>query len=123
MALQKGSFSTIIMDITRQDGHRDSVNYSTIETLKSQVGFVALYDPRMVVFPPLHVICFSNFLPTLSQGGLSRDRVIIRDLLKPFKSISDTTPDHFEIFDRPPPRCITCSQWQSECLCFVDFIL
>jgi len=108
MAFSRSSYTTVIFDITRQDGFQDKVNYSTLETFKNQVGFIAMYDPRMVILPPVHVIVFSNFPPRSGDGGLSADRVITRDICSHFKSISDPSPELHNIFINTPSPVWTC---------------
>lgn len=68
----------VIFDITRDEGRQNQVNYGTMETLQSGVGFNTMYHPQTVYWPQPHIIVFSNFPP--DPNALSADRLAIVNL-------------------------------------------
>lgn len=56
-----------------------AMSYSAIEQLKDGLLFSGKYEGGVKLFPPPHVIIFSNFFPDLSK--LSLDRWVTRDLI------------------------------------------
>lgn len=50
----------------------DYVSYQAIECLKNGMLYSGKYEGGVCIFPPPHVICFSNHMPDM--GELSRDR-------------------------------------------------
>jgi len=77
-AMHKDPKDIIIFDITRDEGRQNLVNYGTMETLQSGVGFNTMYHPQTVYWPQPHVLVFSNFPP--DPHALSSDRLKITNL-------------------------------------------
>lgn len=77
-AFQSKWYPVVVMDISRDEGSKNAVNYSILETLKNGVAFNTMYEPGMVLFQKPHVIVFSNIHPDMSK--LSADRWDIRNI-------------------------------------------
>ncbi len=60
----------IICDIPRT--YKDSINYGALEQLKNGMLYSGKYEGGMCIFPPPHVVCFSNERP--DKTSLSKDR-------------------------------------------------
>lgn len=73
----------VIMDITRDIGLQDAINYSCIETLKSGIGFSSMYEPRQMLWNTPHVIVFSNFFPNYSRLSQDRFNIITLSIAPP----------------------------------------
>ena len=79
----------VVLDITRQEGNKGEVNYSTLETMKDGYGFNTMYEPGLKIWRVPHVIVFSNIEPDYEQ--LSADRWHVTNLNPPVEQ-QETDP-------------------------------
>jgi len=68
----------VVINITRNEGQKNQVNYSILETLKDGHGFNTMYEPGTKLWKIPHVFVFSNIYPDVS--ALSSDRWVIVDI-------------------------------------------
>lgn len=54
------------------------ISYEGIESIKNGIFYNSKYESGMVLFNPVHVVIFANFLP--DETALSKDRWIIREI-------------------------------------------
>ncbi|KAF5825558.1 hypothetical protein DUNSADRAFT_8697, partial [Dunaliella salina] len=77
----------VVFDITRASADHTVHLYSMAEFLKNGLFLSTKYESRQVVFPPPHVIFFSNSHPDFDKW--SRDRVKLKDLQKEMQEDKD----------------------------------